>query len=154
MDKLKIKVAIQISKSAEKVYEAIVNPEQMKNYFISKGSARLENGKTVYWQFPEFPIDIPVRVKTIRPHNLIHFAWDASSGEELMVKIALEQLSNGSTVVRVEETGMTNNEAGLAWLTGNTEGWANFLACLKAWMEYQINLRRGAFDFMVSGNNT
>ena len=31
----------------------------------------------------------------------------------------------------------------------NTEGWANFLASLKAWMEYGVNLRRGAFDFMV-----
>ncbi|MDR2039959.1 MAG: hypothetical protein LBQ60_18715 [Bacteroidales bacterium] len=29
-----------------------------------------------------------------------------------------------------------------------TEGWANFLACLKAWMEYGINLCKGAFDFM------
>ena len=37
----------------------------------------------------------------------------------------------------------------LKWLVGNTEGWANFLACLKAWMEYKVNLRKGAFDFMI-----
>lgn len=30
----------------------------------------------------------------------------------------------------------------------NTEGWANFLACLKAYLEYGINLRKGAFDFL------
>jgi hypothetical protein len=34
------------------------------------------------------------------------------------------------------------------WLMGNTEGWANFLACLKAYLEYGINLRKGAFDFL------
>ena len=33
-------------------------------------------------------------------------------------------------------------------LMGQTEGWANFLACLKAYLEYGINLRKGAFDFM------
>ena len=43
---------------------------------------------------------------------------------------------------------MDNNEAGIKWLKGNTEGWANFLACLKAWLEYGIHLRKGAFDFM------
>jgi hypothetical protein len=31
---------------------------------------------------------------------------------------------------------------------GNTEGWANFLACMKAYLEYGIQLRKGAFDFM------
>jgi len=43
---------------------------------------------------------------------------------------------------------MDNDEAGIKWLKSNTEGWANFLACLKAFLEYGINLRKGAFDFM------
>ena len=37
---------------------------------------------------------------------------------------------------------------GLHWFGGNTEGWANFLACLKAYLEFGINLRKGGFDFM------
>jgi len=32
---------------------------------------------------------------------------------------------------------------------GNTGGWANFLACLKAYLEYGINLRKDSFDFMA-----
>jgi hypothetical protein len=43
---------------------------------------------------------------------------------------------------------MDNDQAGINWLKGNTEGWANFLACLKAYLEYGINLRKGGFDFM------
>ncbi len=31
---------------------------------------------------------------------------------------------------------------------GNTEGGANFLACLKAYLEHGIILRKGAFDFL------
>ncbi len=153
MEALEIRAALQIGKPREEVFEAIVDPEQMKNYFISKGSARLEAGKTVYWQFPEFPVDSPVRVKTVEAPSLVSFCWDAASGEELTVEMALEARRDGSTVVRVKEKGMPNNEAGLAWLVGNTEGWANFLACLKAWLEYRVNLRRGAFTFMVSDNN-
>ena len=33
-------------------------------------------------------------------------------------------------------------------LKGYTAGRANFLACLKAYLEYGINLRKVAFDFM------
>ena len=43
---------------------------------------------------------------------------------------------------------MENNLEGIEWLGRNTEGWANFLACIKAYLEYGINLREGAFDFM------
>jgi len=48
--------------------------------------------------------------------------------------------------VTVTEKSRDNNEAGIRWLKSNTEGWANFLACLKAYLEYGINLRKGAFD--------
>jgi uncharacterized protein YndB with AHSA1/START domain len=72
---LEIKVAIQIIKPVSEVFEAIVDPVKMSNYFISNGSGRMEEGKDLSWQF-------------------------------------------------------------------------NFLTCLKAYLEYGINLRKGAFDFM------
>lgn len=149
MEPMTVQAAIQIGKPSGQVFEAIVDPDIMKNYFISKGTARLEAGTTVYWQFPEFPFDSPVRVLAVEPPRLVRFCWDASTGEELTVTITLTPRHDGSTVVRVTEMGMADDAAGRAWLVGNTEGWANFLACLKAWMEYGVNLRRGAFDFMV-----
>jgi hypothetical protein len=51
--------------------------------------------------------------------------------------------------VRITEKSRPCDEAGLKWLQGNTAGWANFLACLKAYLEYGINLRKGAFDFLA-----
>ena len=59
----------------------------------------------------------------------------------------LEPGHNNSTIITVTEKDMPNNEEGIKWLKGNTEGWANFLACLKAYLEYGINLRKGAFDY-------
>ncbi len=48
----------------------------------------------------------------------------------------------------ITERSRANDEEGIKWLKENTAGWANFLACLKAYLEYEINLRKGAFDFM------
>jgi hypothetical protein len=49
----------------------------------------------------------------------------------------------------VTEKTRENDEAGIKWLAGNTAGWANFLACLKAYLEHEINLRKGAFTFLA-----
>lgn len=62
-------------------------------------------------------------------------------------------MPDNSTVVTITEKSMPLDENGIKWLKGNSEGWANFLACLKAYLEYGINLRRGAFNFMASGDN-
>lgn len=108
----------------------------------------METGVTVTWRFPEFDFEAPVRVGTVIPDKYISFYWDGENSTTLFVQIHLDETPDASTVVRITEGTMENNETGLQWLVGNTEGWANFLACLKAWLEYGINLRKGAFDFM------
>jgi uncharacterized protein YndB with AHSA1/START domain len=142
---LEIKAALQISKPAREIFEAIADPSTMSNYFIAKGSGRLEEGKQIMWKFPEFEPEFPIQVKKIEAGRLISFTWDT---DNLLVEITLSPRNNGSTVVTVTEKARENNEAGIKWLKSNTEGWANFLACLKAFLEYGINLRKGAFDFM------
>ncbi|HEX7493417.1 MAG TPA: SRPBCC family protein [Bacteroidales bacterium] len=144
---LEVKAAIQISKPVNEVFEAIVDPVQMSNYFISKGSARMEEGKKIIWKFPEFDMEAPILCGKIEKNKFITFYWDNDSVETL-TEMTLTPKANNSTLVSITEKSRENNEAGIKWLVGNTEGWANFLACLKAWLEYGINLRKGAFDFM------
>lgn len=144
---LEIKTALQIQKPIDEVFEAIVNPEKMKNYFISKSSGRIEEGKVITWKFPEFDIESPIRVGRIEENKFISFYWDTNS-KELLVEIFLSSPSMDSTLITVTEKSMDNDEEGINWLKGNTEGWANFLACLKAYLEYGINLRKGGFDFL------
>jgi uncharacterized protein YndB with AHSA1/START domain len=147
---LEIKAAIQIAKPAQEVFDAIVDPEKMSNYFISKGSARIEEEKQLIWQFPEFDTEVPVRTGKIEKDRYVSFYWEGSKGKELLVEMTLIPKGDEATLVNVTEKEMENNEAGIKWLKSNTEGWANFLACLKAYLEYGINLRKGAFDFMKS----
>jgi len=145
---LEINTAIQIQKPVNLVFEAIVDPVKMSNYFISKSSGKMEEGKQLKWQFPEFDLEFPVRVGKIEINKYISFYWEID-GIELLVEMTLTDKDHSSTVVTITEKSRKNDEAGIKWLTGNTAGWANFLACLKAFLEYGINLRKGAFDFMT-----
>nr|WP_295925557.1 SRPBCC domain-containing protein [uncultured Dyadobacter sp.] len=146
--RLEIKAAIQISKTAAEIFEAIVDPARMSHYFISESTGRMEEAKELVWRFPEFDMNVPVRIGKVEQDRYVSFYW-GEPGAEMLVAIVLEPFGAGgaSTVVRVTEGTMELNEAGINWLIGNTEGWANFLASMKAYLEYGINLRKGAFDF-------
>jgi len=143
---LEIKAAMQVLKPAHDVFEAIVDPDKMAGYFISKGSGRMEEGKEVIWRFPEYDMEFPIRVGRIEKDKYVSYYWDIDDRETL-AEITLTPNGETGTVVLITEKSMENDAAGIKWLKGNTEGWANFLACLKAYMEYGINLRKGAFDY-------
>lgn len=143
---LQIKTALRVAKPVSDVFEAIVDPQKMANYFIARGSGRIEEGKTVEWSFPEMEGAFPVNVKKVVHDQQIVFTWNDTDGTETTVAITLEPVSEDITFVVITEGEKEATEDGIRWLKGNTEGWANFLACLKAFLEYGINLRKGAFD--------
>lgn len=144
---LLIETKIQILKPVSAIFEAIVEPGEMSNYFISKGSTRMETGAAPFWHFPEFEDGFTVRVKEVKPESYIAFYWDTEVGETL-VEIQLRARGDSATLVTVTEQPVAKDKASIKWVKGNTEGWANFLACMKAWLEYGVHLRKGAFDFM------
>lgn len=142
--KLNAKATMQIQKPVSEVFEAIVNPEKMTKYFISESSGRMETGKELNWEFGDFPGKFPVKVKKVQPNTLVSFVWD----EETVVNITLEEQPDKSTVIKIVEGEKELNEKNLEWCLGNTFGWTNFLDCMKAFLEYGINLRQGAFEYM------
>jgi uncharacterized protein YndB with AHSA1/START domain len=143
-----IKTELQVQKPIHEVFEAVANPEHMTHYFISESTGYMEQGKTLIWKFSEFEEKFPVYIEKIEPGKLISFSWD-TNGKKYTVDISFSEQKNNSTLVSVSETGGRNDEEGIIWLKQNTAGWANFLACLKAYLEYGINLRKGGFDFMI-----
>lgn len=138
------RATIQIQKPVAEVFEGIVDPAIMTNYFISESSGRMEPGKELTWKFPEFPDEMAIRDIKTETNQSVSFVW----GKGTVVSILLEAQPDNSTVVKVTEDGKDYNEENVKWVIGNTEGWANFLACMKAWLEYGVQLRKGAFDFM------
>lgn len=145
---LEIKVSIQVSKPAAEVFEAIVDPVKLSNYFLASGSGRMEKGAALTWYWPEFKEGSQVLVGKIEKDQFISFTWGAEEGTTHPVEISLYPIGTTATKITIIEKGGDHDEAGIKWLKSNTEGWANFLACLKAYLEYGINLRKGAFDFI------
>lgn len=148
MKKLVIKSSLQILASAESVYEAIADPDKMSNYFISESTGRIQQGKDLIWKFPEFKESFPVTVLEAKKPESISFEWEGAEKHQTRVKITLEEIEDLKTVVHITESEMPATDEGITWYGRNTGGWANFLASLKAYVEYNINLRKGAYDFM------
>ena len=103
---LAIKVALQILKPAAEVFEAIVNPSMMTNYFISESSGRMEQGKEVTWKFPEFDEKAPVQVVKVEQDRSVSFQWEVN-GKQMLVEITLEAAADPNhSVVRISEKEM------------------------------------------------
>jgi len=145
--KIKAKASIQILQPVELVYQSIVMPDKMASYFIAQGSGPIEANKTITWKFPEFEDVFPVTGIQLKENEYISFDWSGGA-EGMMVEIYLEKYGQDFTVVHVIEHEFENDEEGIERALRQTAGWANFLACMKASLEYGINLRTGAFDFM------
>ena len=59
---LKYKVMIHVGRPVGEVFEAVADPKELSSYFTTGGaSGRLETGKTVMWDFADFPGAFPGR---------------------------------------------------------------------------------------------
>ena len=157
---LKFKVMIHVGRPVAEVFEAVADPKQLSSYFTTGGaSGRLEAGKTVTWDFHDFPGAFPVEVDEVVPNERIVLRWDAAEGEQVgdgkieikpagyktTVTMTFKPTGDGRTLVEIEEKGWRESEAGLQASYGNCMGWSQMLAALKMWVEHRINLREGAY---------
>jgi uncharacterized protein YndB with AHSA1/START domain len=156
---LRFQVAGRIARPVEEVFEAVVDPDQLSQYFTTGGAkGRLETGATVYWDFADFPGAFPVEVAEVVPNKRIVLRWEAnepapadegavagSGGYNTTVTMEFEPLEDGRTLVSIAEEGWNPTDAGLKASYGNCEGWTNALCCLKTWLEHGINLREGFY---------
>ena len=64
---------------------------------------------------------------------------------EIGARCTLEPKDENKTLVKITESDWLADYKGANKCMGQVEGWTNFLCCLKAYLEYGINLRLGAF---------
>ena len=147
---LKFKVAARIDRPVAEVFEAVVDPAQLSQYFTTGGAkGRLETGATVTWDFHDFPGAFPVTVaEVVTPQRIVlHWAADDTEGSayDTAVTMTFEPLEDGRTLVGIAEEGWRDTPAGLKASYSNCGGWMQMLCALKAWMEHGVNLRQGMF---------
>jgi DNA-binding transcriptional ArsR family regulator/uncharacterized protein YndB with AHSA1/START domain len=142
---LQAKVKLKVLKPVHAVFEGIIDPKQMSHYFISSGSARMEEGKTVTWAWADYGSGtMHVSIKKIEKDKFISFLWTAT-GVETLVEIKLEPVDPNITLITIVENGWPKVDKGIARLVQQTHGWVHFLCGLKVYLEHGINLRIGAF---------
>ena len=147
---LKFEVQIKIQKPISEVFNAVYDPKHLSGYFTNGGaSAPLEGGTTVQWAFddtpgqarPEFPVEV---VESVANKKIV-FRWEGSEKKMNTVQIDFEETSENETLVKISEQGWDFNQENLNRSYGNCMGWSQMLSALKAYTEYGINLRKGAY---------
>lgn len=128
-------------------------PKKLSSYFTTIGgaSAPLVKGTTVTWWK-----DAPVEVVELVPESRIVLRWDGGTGEDearykTLVEMNFKPLEDGGTLVTIAETGWREDDAGRRGTYLNCEGWTQMLCCMKAFVEYGINLREGMFLSEMKG---
>ena len=141
---LKFQVQLKIRKPAAEVFEAVVDPTRLSGYFVKSSSGPLVEGTTVKWSFAEAPGPYDVVVSEVVKDRRIVFEWPVTGAAyPSKVEMAFEVLDSGDTMVRINESGWREDEVGVKASYGNAGGWMNMLCCLKAYLEYGVNLRAG-----------
>jgi len=142
-------VFIIVNRPRNEVFEAVADPAQLSAYFTTGGAeGRIEAGKTVTWDFHDFPGAFPVEVKDVVPDERIVLEWKANepgADYNVTVTMTFTPVEEGRTKVEIAESGWHDTQAARKASYGNCMGWAQMLAALKAWKEYGINLREGAY---------
>jgi uncharacterized protein YndB with AHSA1/START domain len=134
------KTGMLIRKPAEQVFEAIVNPAITSKFWFSKGSGRLEPGKTVQWTWESHDVSIDVAAKAVEPHRRVQIDWPGYSGPT-QVEWTFQALPDGTTFVRVFESGWSADADQLVrYVADSTQGFTLMLAGLKALLEHNIKL--------------
>lgn len=128
-----------IRRPAQEVFEAIVNPSITSKFWFSKGSARLETGTTVRWDWEPYNVSIEVTAKSIEPNKRVLIEWPGYTGPT-EVEWTFQSISDG-TFVRVRESGWKDDpDKIMRYIADSTEGFTLMLAGLKALLEHNIRL--------------
>ena len=155
---LKFTVQTKIQKPVAEVFDAVYNPKKLSGYFTNGGaSAPLDEGTTVQWAFedtpgkpiPAFPVKV---VKTI-PEELIELEWEGSKGRQTQVRFEFVQTGPDETLVKISESGWEESQEELDRSYMNCMGWSQMVSALKAYTEYGIDLRKGAYAGMYDASD-
>lgn len=131
---------MRIRKPVSEVFQAFIDPEMTKYFWFTKGSDKLEVGKTVTWEWEMYNFSTQVVAKEIIANQKITVDWFTSE-KPTTIDFCFKSLSDDTTYVSIKHYGfdVTGDELLLA-IKNSTEGFAFVLAGLKTYLEHNINL--------------
>lgn len=136
-----VKVERHIAKPPAVVFDAIVDPTKLAQYFVSRASGRLASEANVTWEWADVAATLAIEVVQYEQDKKVSFVW-AASGTPTKVTLMLEPVGAGTKLVATEAP-FALTEVGAARAMHQTEGWTDFGCCLKAYLQHGIDLRHG-----------
>jgi uncharacterized protein YndB with AHSA1/START domain len=138
---IEINVRERILRPIGDVFNAVVDPEVMVNYFISSASGPMRPGPLT-WVFADLGATVAINVLEVKQNERI--VWESTAlGQPTRSAIDFASDGNAVTVVTVTEGLYELTQKGAKLAMGQTAGWTYTLCCMKAYLQYGIHLRKG-----------
>ena len=133
------KAEMLIRRPVEEVFNAFIDPAVTTQFWFTKSSGKLEEGKTINWTWEMYDVTVEVQVKKIELNKRIVIEW-GNAGETTSVEWKFSKLPGGTFVSIINSgfAGEINKQ--IEQVRDSTEGFTLVLAGLKAWLEHGINL--------------
>lgn len=136
--KIFVQAQMLIRKPIQEVFEAFINPEITTNFWFTKSTGKLEEGKTITWEWEMYGAKSEVKVLQIIPNKLIKTEWGLFSNN---VDYEFKEMEKGTLVIIKSYGYSETGEDLLSVINDNTGGFTTVLDGCKAYLEHGINLR-------------
>jgi uncharacterized protein YndB with AHSA1/START domain len=135
------------------VFEAFADPAITTRFWFTRSSGRLEQGKSLRWDWEMYGHSTQVDVKAIEPDRRILIAWSGPAGATT-VEWTFTPRDDGTTFVSIAAELAGSSDELLSEAIGTTEGFTLVLAGLKALLEHgiEMNLVADRFPDGLPGN--
>ena len=128
-----VDISMLVRRPARQVWEAFVDPEQIRQFWLAESTARLTTGATAHWVFKVEGSEADVEVVESDPGRLLLLSWD--EGQLLRIEFADR---DEATLVRVHLDGFEGEDAA-GRAIDSISGFTLVLSSLKVWLEHGID---------------
>lgn len=127
-----------IRRPAPVVFQAFVDPAVTTNFWFTRSTGSLEEGKTVTWYWEMYGVSGNVQVKQLIPNEKIVINW---GDPPTTVEFEFLAVADDKTYVIIQQYGfdLTGDEL-IHAIKDSTGGFTTVLAGLKAYLEHGLNL--------------
>lgn len=141
MEKIKFQVAVRIDKPIAEVFNAFTNRDSISKYFVSAASAPIKAvGDKITWSWGEHKAEIVIT--EFEENKRVAFTWPGYKVDYDVHALFIFEEVDGKTRVSVTEEGWKDDEAGINSSLMNNAGWKEMLLGMKAWVMYNVDLRK------------
>ena len=138
METKKIETQLLIRKSPETVFNAFIDPEITTQFWFTKSSGKLEEGKTVIWEWEIYGVKDEVKVLVINPDKKITILWGDPKSK---VDFLFEEFKKNQTLVKIVCYDFEHKKEDLlTTMLDYMGGFTTVLDGLKSYLEFNINL--------------